>query len=58
MTPDKIFIPALVGDNPLVSQDYVDNLKKSDKTTVERLLNGNFDYDDSDTRLIPDDTLY
>ena len=58
MTPDKVFIPALVWDNPLVSQDYIDNLKKSDKTTVERLLYGNFDYDDSDTRLIDDDTLY
>lgn len=42
----KVFIPALPADNPHVDQSYIDNLKTSDKVTRERLLYGNFDYDD------------
>ncbi len=44
---EKVFIPSLVTDNlKYVKQEYIDNLKRSDKITVERLLRGNFEYDD------------
>ncbi len=42
----KSFIPALPSDNPYVPQSYIDNLKTADKVTRERLLYGNFDFDD------------
>lgn len=54
---DKVFIRSLATDNPFVSVDYIENLKKSDKVTVERLLNGNFDYDDDPATLIPFDKI-
>jgi hypothetical protein len=40
------FIQALATDNPHLTQDYIEELKKGDRATVERLLHGNFDYDD------------
>jgi phage terminase large subunit len=49
---DRVFIKSLATDNPFVSEDYIENLKKSDKVTVERLLNGNFEYDDDPAALI------
>jgi len=49
---DKAFIRSLVTDNPHVPQSYIDNLKKGDKVTVERLLYGNFYYDDDPSKLI------
>lgn len=49
---DRVFIKSLATDNPFVSQDYIENLRKSDKITVERLLNGNFEYDDDPAALI------
>lgn len=48
----RIFIRALPGDNPHLPEQYILNLKRSDKTTRERLLNGNFDYDNDPLRLI------
>jgi phage terminase large subunit len=54
---DKVFVKSLATDNPYVSQDYIDNLRKSDKVTVERLLNGNFEYDDDPAALIPYDKI-
>ena len=42
----RAFIPALATDNPHVDPSYIEFLKKADKTTRERLLYGNFDYDD------------
>lgn len=53
MLPEyREFIRALPGDNPYLPKAYIENLKRSDKTTRERLLNGNFDYDDDPTILI------
>ncbi len=47
------FIFALATDNPFLPDDYIDTLRKiKDKATRERLLNGNFDYDDDPTTLI------
>lgn len=54
---DKIFVKSLATDNPFVSQDYIDNLKKSDPVTVQRLLYGNFEYDDDPSTLIPYDKI-
>ncbi len=45
------FLPALVGDNPYISKHYVENLKKLDKNSKERLLYGNWEYDDDPARL-------
>jgi len=45
------FIISLAKDNPFLSPHYVENLKKLDKNSRERLLNGNWDYDDDPTRL-------
>lgn len=43
---DKAFIQALVTDNPDVDKYYIENLNKLDKVSRERLLNGNWEYDD------------
>lgn len=54
---DRAFVKSLATDNPFVSQEYIDNLKKSDKVTVERLLYGNFDYDDDMRALLTNDDI-
>lgn len=51
------FIPALPKDNPYITQDYLDNLLRSDKVTVQRLYYGNFDYDDDPTTLCDYDAI-
>ena len=53
----KVFIPALVTDNPYLDDTYIDQLRKADKITRERLLNGNFEYDDDPSRLFDFDAL-
>ncbi len=57
LTIDKAFVPALVTDNPHMTKYYIDNLKKFDKITVERLLYGNWDYDDDDLTLFKYDEV-
>lgn len=49
---DRVFIKSLATDNPFISEEYIENLKKSDKVTVQRLLYGNFEYDDDPSALI------
>lgn len=47
------FIPALCGDNPYLSAEYIEGLKAlKDEATKQRLLFGNFDYDDDPTCLL------
>lgn len=41
----KSFIPALVTDNPNISEFYVQNLKRLPEVDKQRLLYGNWDYD-------------
>jgi phage terminase large subunit len=53
----RAFIPSLATDNPFVSQDYIDNLRRSDQVTVQRLLLGNFEYDDDPTVLMAYDAI-
>lgn len=51
------FLQALPGDNPHTPADYIEQLKNSDKITRERLLYGNFEYDDDPTILIRNDAF-
>ena len=53
----RVFIPALVVDNPFISKYYIENLKKLDRVSKERLLYGNFEYDDDPTRLFDYDSI-
>ena len=57
LAPYRKFIRALVTDNPFISPHYIENLKKLDKATKERLLYGNFDYDDDPSRLFDYDAV-
>jgi hypothetical protein len=45
------FVTALVQDNPYISKHYVDNLHKLDRISQERLLYGNWEYDDDPAKL-------
>ncbi len=49
---DKAFIPSLAKDNPHVSKHYIDSLLKMDENSVQRLLHGNWEYDDDPSALI------
>ena len=51
------FIPALVTDNPYLDDTYIDQLRKADKITRERLLFGNFEYDDDPSKLFEFDAI-
>ena len=52
-TIDTKFIFALASDNPYLPDDYVKRLHElKDNATKQRLLFGNFDYDDDPTALI------
>jgi len=53
----RVFIPALVQDNPYISKHYIANLKKLDKISKERLLYGNWEYDDDPSRLMEYDKI-
>jgi phage terminase large subunit len=49
---DRRFIQALVTDNPYISPHYIESLKGLDRNSRERLLNGNWEYDDDPAALI------
>jgi len=52
-TVDTKFIFALASDNPYLPKDYIKRLHElKDNATKQRLLFGNFDYDDDPTALI------
>jgi len=56
--PHKVFIPSLVTDNiKYVRKEYIENLKRSDTVTVQRLLYGNFEYDDDPAVLMDYDSI-
>lgn len=46
------FIQALPQDNPHTTEDYLKQLRNSDKVTRMRLLEGNFEYDDDPATLM------
>ena len=45
------FITALATDNPYLDKSYIEQLQNADKITRERLLYGNFEYDDDPTKI-------
>lgn len=52
------FIKALVQDNPYMESNYIDNLHElKDKTKKERLLYGNWEYDDDPAKLMEYDNI-
>jgi hypothetical protein len=55
-----IFIPALPSDNPdkITADKYITNIiNNADKTTVQRLIYGNFEYDDDPSALMSYDNI-
>jgi len=52
LEPHRAFVPALVTDNQHISPHYIDNLKRLTGPDRERLLLGNWDYDNDPARLI------
>jgi len=46
------FIKALVQDNPYISPHYIEQLKKLDEVSKQRLFYGNFEYDDDPAKLM------
>lgn len=57
LPPHRKFIPALATDNPYTTEEYLDQLRNSDKITKERLLFGNFEYDDDPSILVNTDAF-
>ncbi|MFA5243696.1 MAG: hypothetical protein WC380_00210 [Pedobacter sp.] len=55
---DKKFVQALISDNPYISKHYKENLLGLDKNSIERLLYGNWEYDDDPSSLIPINKIY
>ena len=52
LSDDYAFIRALYSDNEHLPEEYIENLKSiTDKVKKERLLHGNFDYDDNPNSL-------
>lgn len=49
---DKMFMQSLATDNPFIDPTYVDNLSRQPKEIKERLLFGNWEYDDDPARLV------
>lgn len=47
----RAFIRALTSDNPFLPSAYIEQILRSSKATIERLLHGNFDYDDDPTKI-------
>ena len=54
---DRQFIQALVTDNPYISPHYIESLRGLDRNSRERLLNGNWEYDDDPAALISYDKI-
>ena len=54
----KKFLQAFVQDNPFIESGYIDRLKRTkDKAKKERLLKGNWDYDDNPYSLCDYDNI-
>jgi phage terminase large subunit len=53
----RAFLPALVKDNPMNSQHYIENLNRLKGADRQRLLLGNWDYDDDPAALMDHDAI-
>lgn len=51
LPPYRKFVRATVWDNPYIPTSYIEQLERSDEITKQRLLYGNFDYDDTPWKL-------
>ena len=51
------FIRAFVSDNHYLPESYIKNLERSDNITRQRLLYGNFEYDDNPQKLMRYDAI-
>jgi hypothetical protein len=55
---DKFFLQSLVTDNPFIDPSYISNLEGiPDIATKQRLLFGNWEYDDDPSALMPYDSI-
>ncbi len=54
---DRAFVQALPGDNPYLPDSYLKSLAGLDNNSRERLLYGNWEYDDDPTALIDYDKI-
>ena len=52
LSEKKAFIQALATDNPFISEHYIESLKSLPKASKERLLFGNWEYDNNPAQLI------
>lgn len=57
MPEGRAFVRALPRDNRYLSKDYLEGLSRLSKATKERLLYGNFDYDDDPQKLFVYDKI-
>lgn len=57
LSEDKAFIQALVTDNEFIDPTYIKNLQSLDIVTKERLLYGNWEYDNDPARLCEYDAI-
>lgn len=57
LAPYRAFIKALPNDNPYLEPEYIENLMRSDKVTVQRLVYGNFEYEDDPSVLCDYDAI-
>lgn len=54
----RFYLPALIQDNPFIEKDYINALlSTSDKVKKERLLKGNWEYDDSPNAMCSYDAI-
>ena len=53
----RVFIQSLVTDNKHISKHYIGQLSKLDEISKQRLLHGNWDYEDTDGKLMGYDKI-
>lgn len=57
LSKHRQFVQSLAADNPHLSQDYIQQLERLDANSKERLLRGNWEYDDDPTRMFEIDAI-
>jgi hypothetical protein len=58
LPPYRQFIVSLVTDNPYIDKNYIAQLEKADIVTKQRLLYGNFEYDDDTLKVYTIQEIY
>ena len=57
LSPYRKFISALASENQFVSRHYIENLKKLDENSKQRLLYGNWEFDNDPSKLLDFNTI-